>query len=94
MDDGIYIWRLKLFDDKNYEMNIGIDNAKAKYVNGNLYSNKDKASYAYCASEPYIFKWNWNGPKRDDNFDIFGKSGDILTVKLQSSNKQKNGIKL
>ena len=87
MDDGIYIWRLKLFDDKNYEMNIGIDNAKAKYVNGNLYSNKDKASYAYCASEPYVFKWNENTPKRNANIYKFSKSGEIL--KLQLLNKQK-----
>ena len=50
-----FIWKLKMLNPQLCALNIGIDNAEAKFINGNLYDNKQKACYGYHGGNGYAF---------------------------------------
>ena len=62
-------------------INIGIDNAAAKWINSTIYNKKHQASYTYYGWNGFLYLWDDNESKI--NLPIWKKPGDILTMKLE-----------
>eukprot|EP01084_Bolivina_argentea_P315580 546773_1 len=74
-----YIWKFKNIHTKTMSLRIGIDNAKAKWVNSDFDRKKEKACYAYGGYSGHIYGWN---QEHKTGYDRFYNKGDILSMKL------------
>ena len=74
-----YSWKFQNIGTKASFLNIGIDNANAKWVNSYFHVRRDEACYAYHGNSGDLFAWNQNSKR----VGSFYKIGGILIMKLK-----------
>ena len=88
--NGTYIWKIQSIGDNTYKTYIGIDDAKAMFVEKDYSNSKITENYAYdCYIGRLFYKYDGH---IIDYLPRMIKEGDILTMKLQFGENLNHGL--
>ena len=87
-----YIWKMKIVGSSSQCVNIGIDNAIAKWTNDAFHQKNEKATYSCHMKAGFVKGWNisWD---HSNQIRFAGSSpGDIVTMTLKFENDKDGSL--